>query len=141
MGVSERLLAAEPGTRTGFTGWLCRHDAEYTALRKALRATATACVGFFVCRYGFGDVVMATYALFSAIAIGALSDVFGPPAVRTRVYLGALRALDAWGWLHALAHDLGRVERAVQPLLPVDAAHPSGLGLRCSPFTSLSEDD
>jgi uncharacterized membrane protein YccC len=90
VGVSERLLAAEPGARTGFIGWLCRHDAEYTALRKALRATVTACVGFFVCRYGFGDVVMATYALFSAIAIGALSDVFGPPAVRTRVYLGAL---------------------------------------------------
>jgi uncharacterized membrane protein YccC len=90
VGVPERLLAAEPGARTGFIGWLCRHDAEYTALRKALRATVTACVGFFVCRYGFGDVVMATYALFSAIAIGALSDVFGPPAVRTRVYLGAL---------------------------------------------------
>jgi hypothetical protein len=30
----------------------------------------------------------------------------------------ALRALDAWGWLHALAHDLDRVERAVQPPAP-----------------------
>jgi uncharacterized membrane protein YccC len=27
----------------------------------------------------------------------------------------ALRALDAWGWLQALAHDLDRVERAVSP--------------------------
>ncbi|HZZ46335.1 MAG TPA: FUSC family protein [Pseudonocardia sp.] len=77
-------------TRTGLRGWLDRHPETYPALRKALRATVTACIGFFGCRYGLGDTVMATYALFSAIAVGALSDVFGPPGVRTRVYLGAL---------------------------------------------------
>ena len=89
MSVSETSLAPEQ-RKPGFAGWLCRHDTEYTALRKALRATVTACGGFFMCRYGFGDVTMATYALFSAIAIGALTDVFGAPMVRTKVYLAAL---------------------------------------------------
>jgi uncharacterized membrane protein YccC len=69
---------------------LNRHPSTYPALRKAIRATVTACLGFFGCRYALGDTVMATYAMFSAIALSALSDVYGRPWVRTRVYLGSL---------------------------------------------------
>ncbi|MDT7640325.1 MAG: hypothetical protein QOC83_4613 [Pseudonocardiales bacterium] len=70
-------------------------DPNLTAIRAAVRVTTAACVGFFLCRYLLGDGVMATYAVFGTIALGALSDVFGPPAIRTRVYLAALPAAAA----------------------------------------------
>jgi len=70
-------------------GWLTRHDPGLVALRKALRVTVAACVGFFVCQYAIGLSTLATYAVFGTIAFGVLSDVSGPPAQRTRTYLGA----------------------------------------------------
>ena len=70
-------------------GWLTGHDPGLVALRKALRVTVAACVGFFVCEYLLGLSTLATYAVFGAIAFGVLSDVSGPPAQRTRTYLGA----------------------------------------------------
>ena len=72
------------------TGWLTAHDPGLVALRRALRVTAAACVGFFVCRYAIGLPTLATYAVFGTIAFGFLSDVSGPPALRTRTYLAAL---------------------------------------------------
>ena len=70
-------------------GWLTRHDPGLVALRKALRVTVAACVGFFVCQYVIGLSTLATYAVFGTIAFGVLSEVSGPPAQRTRTYLGA----------------------------------------------------
>ena len=70
-------------------GWLTGHDPGLVALRKALRVTVAACVGFFVCQYLLGLSTLATYAVFGTIAFGVLSDVSGPPAQRTRTYLGA----------------------------------------------------
>ncbi|HWN33938.1 MAG TPA: FUSC family protein [Pseudonocardia sp.] len=75
--------------------WVRRRDPELRAVRAAVRVTAAACLGFYLCRYLLGDAVMATYAVFGTIALGALSDVFGPPSVRTRVYLLALPAAAA----------------------------------------------
>ena len=71
-------------------GWLTGHDPGLVALRKALRVTVAACVGFFVCEYLIGLSTLATYAVFGTIAFGVLSDVSGPPAQRTRTYLAAL---------------------------------------------------
>lgn len=70
-------------------GWLTGHDPGLVALRKALRVTVAACVGFFVCEYLVGLSTLATYAVFGTIAFGILSDVSGPPAQRTRTFLAA----------------------------------------------------
>ena len=70
-------------------GWLTGHDPGLVALRKALRVTVAACIGFFVCEYLVGLSTIATYAVFGTIAFGVLSDVSGPPAQRTRTYLAA----------------------------------------------------
>jgi hypothetical protein len=69
-----------------------RADPGHTALRRAGRVTAAACLSFYALRYGLEDATTATYALFTAIALGALSDVQGTPASRTRTYLAALAA-------------------------------------------------
>ncbi len=72
------------------TAWISARDPGLLAFHRALRNTLAACVGFFLCRYAIGDPVLATYAVFGAIAIGVLSDVTGSPKQRTRTYLGAL---------------------------------------------------
>ena len=69
--------------------WLTGHDPGLVALRKALRVTVAACIGFFVCEYLLGLSTLATYAVFGVISFGVLSDVSGPPAQRTRTFLGA----------------------------------------------------
>ncbi len=55
-------------------------------MRRAVRVAAVACVGFYVCYYLVDDPVMATYALFAAVAMGFLSQIPGP-AVRRSVTL------------------------------------------------------
>jgi hypothetical protein len=85
-------LSTAPGH---VVAWARRRDPELRAVRTAVRVTTAGCLGFYLCRYVLGDAVMATYAVFGAIALGALSDVFGAPAVRTRVYLLALPAAAA----------------------------------------------
>ena len=35
--------------------------------------TVVACLGFYACRYGLGNRVMAPYALFGAVAMGMLA--------------------------------------------------------------------
>ncbi|HEX4247543.1 MAG TPA: FUSC family protein [Pseudonocardia sp.] len=81
--------SAVPGR---LVAWVRGRDPELRACRLAVRVTTAACLGFYLCRYVLGDGVMATFAVFGAIALGALSDVFGAPSVRTRVYLLAFPA-------------------------------------------------
>jgi uncharacterized membrane protein YccC len=76
--------------RSAGPSWLRRHDPELFALRRAVRVTVASGLGFYACLYAFDDSSTALYALFGAIALGALSDVFGTPAQRTRTYLAAL---------------------------------------------------
>lgn len=76
-------IVAGPGS------WLQRRDPGLAVVRRALRVTVAACLGFYVCRY-LGFATAPVYALFGAVAMGALSDVGGTPARRTRTYLGAL---------------------------------------------------
>ncbi|GAY11460.1 FUSC family protein [Pseudonocardia sp. N23] len=83
---------------------LARHDPGFTALRRAVRVTVAACVGFFACHLALGEDTMALYALFSAVAVGALAEVLGSPAERTRAYgvvLGAGVVLVTAGTLLA----------------------------------------
>ncbi|MFR9805917.1 FUSC family protein [Pseudonocardia sp. RS010] len=61
-------------------------------LRRAVRVSTAALSGFYVCLYGVGDPVVAIYALFTVIALGALSEVTGPPDRRLRTFLAAVAA-------------------------------------------------
>ena len=69
---------------------LTRLDPGHAALRRAARVTVATCLAFYPLSYGLRDQTTALYALFTAIALGALSDVQGAPATRTRTYLAAI---------------------------------------------------
>jgi uncharacterized membrane protein YccC len=73
----------------GAAAWLRRRDPGLVVVRRAARVTIAACAGFYGCRYLLGDTTTAVYAVFATISLGALSQVTGPPAQRTRTYLGA----------------------------------------------------
>ncbi len=75
--------------------WLVRRDPGLLVVRRAARVTLVACVGFFVCRYALGNAVMAPYALFGAVALGALAQIPGSPAQRARTLLAVLPV----GWV------------------------------------------
>ncbi|MCE3551011.1 FUSC family protein [Pseudonocardia sp. RS11V-5] len=62
------------------------------ALRRSVRVSVPALVGFYSGLYGLGDSVVALYALFTVIALGALSEVTGPPDRRVRTFLAAVAA-------------------------------------------------
>jgi uncharacterized membrane protein YccC len=70
--------------------WLRRRDPGLTSVRRAARVTVVACVGFYACRYGLGNRVMAPYALFGAVALGMLAQIPGSPAQRARTLLAVL---------------------------------------------------
>ncbi|MEV5732482.1 FUSC family protein [Streptomyces sp. NPDC052292] len=77
-----------------------RIPAAYAASgRRAVRVTLVATTGFFLFRYGLGLPVAATYALFSAVALGGLSRI--PGTGRQRAATG-LRALPVC-WLLVIA--------------------------------------
>lgn len=80
-----------PATAATVGRWV-RDDPGRPALRRAVRVTLAACLAFYPLRYGLGAPTVAVYAVFTAVALGALSDVQGPPATRTRTYLAALGA-------------------------------------------------
>ncbi|ODU02027.1 MAG: hypothetical protein ABS81_18920 [Pseudonocardia sp. SCN 72-86] len=65
---------------------LARHDPGWTALHRAVRVTLVACVCFYLCHYVIRDDTMALYALFGAIALGALSEVTGSREQRLHGY-------------------------------------------------------
>ncbi len=58
-------------------------------LARAGRVSTAALAGFYPALEIWHDPVLATYALFTAIALGALSTVTGSPALRNRIMLGA----------------------------------------------------
>ncbi len=70
--------------------WLRRRDPGLTSVRRAARVTVVACLGFYVCRYGLGNRVMAPYALFGAVALGMLAQIPGSPAQRARTLFAVL---------------------------------------------------
>ena len=70
--------------------FLHERDPGLLIVHRALRVTIAASSGFFLCRYLVGNVNTGVYALFATVALGALSEVTGTPAQRTRTYLGAL---------------------------------------------------
>ncbi|WP_189130786.1 FUSC family protein [Wenjunlia tyrosinilytica] len=59
-------------------------------MRHALRVTAVACLAFYICRYALDDGIMAVYALFAAVAMGALSRIPAPPRRQARICLTVL---------------------------------------------------
>jgi uncharacterized membrane protein YccC len=75
--------------------WLRRHDPGLVTVRRAVRVTLVACLGFYICRYGLDNPGMAPYALFGAVALGALAQIPGSPAQRARTLLAVLPV----GWL------------------------------------------
>lgn len=70
--------------------WLKRHDPQLLAVRRAVRVTLVACLGFYLCRYVLGEPAMAPYALFGAVALGALSQIPGSPSRRARTLVMVL---------------------------------------------------
>jgi uncharacterized membrane protein YccC len=75
--------------------WLRRRDPGLVAVRRAARVTIVACVGFYACRYVLNNPGMAAYALFGAVALGALSQIPGEPAQRARTLVAVLPV----GWV------------------------------------------
>jgi uncharacterized membrane protein YccC len=78
------------GVAIGVRAWLLRRDPGLVAVRRAVRVAAIACAGFYVGRYLVHDPVMATYALFAAIAMGFLSQIPGPARRRSATLLWSL---------------------------------------------------
>jgi uncharacterized membrane protein YccC len=76
-------------------GWVRRKDPQLLAVRRAARVTLVACLGFYFCRYVLGNAAMAPYALFGAVALGALSQIPGSPRQRARTLLIVLPV----GWV------------------------------------------
>jgi len=72
--------------------WLRARDPGLVTVRRAARVAIVACVGFYACRYGLGNPVLATYALFGTVALGALSQLPGTAAQRARTLLAVLPA-------------------------------------------------
>ena len=85
---------ARPDQRTPRT-WLLRHDPGLAVVRRAARVTLVACLAFYLCRYALDNVTMAPYALFGVVAMGALSQIPGSPAERSRTLLAVLPV----GWV------------------------------------------
>ncbi len=86
-----------PGSAVGTSAgtWLARHDPGLLTLRRAARVAVVACLAFYACRYLLGNAGMAPYALFGAVALGALSQIPGSPAERARTLLAVLPV----GWV------------------------------------------
>ncbi|WP_327382631.1 FUSC family protein [Streptomyces sp. NBC_01207] len=57
--------------------------------RRALRTTLSACASFFVCLYALDRPVAATYALFAAVSMAALSHIPGTGRQRAAVMVRA----------------------------------------------------
>jgi hypothetical protein len=80
---------------TAAGAWLRRRDPQLLVVRRAARVTLVACVGFLGCRYVLDNAAMAPYALFGAVALGALSQIPGSPRRRARTLLAVLPV----GWV------------------------------------------
>ena len=80
---------------TSVITWLRRHDPGLLTVRRAARVTMVACLGFYLCRYVLHNTAMAPYALFGAVALGALTQIPGSPGQRARTLLAVLPV----GWV------------------------------------------
>ncbi|WP_328303067.1 FUSC family protein [Streptomyces sp. NBC_00435] len=73
------------------------------AARRAVRVTLAACLGFYGFRYGLHRPVEATYALFAAVALAALSRIPGTGRQRAafivRVFPTACALVAVGSWL------------------------------------------
>ncbi|WP_250002682.1 FUSC family protein [Actinoplanes sp. M2I2] len=71
-------------------GWVRGRDPQLIVVRRAVRVTLVACLGFYLCRYVVGSADAAPYALFGAVALGALSQIPGSPRQRARTLIAVL---------------------------------------------------
>ncbi|MEE1821838.1 FUSC family protein [Streptomyces sp. BE20] len=85
--------------------------------RRALRVTLAASTGFLVCLYGLDEPVAALYALFSSVAMAALSRIPGTGRQRAAVLLRVLPV--AWLLVAAGTALAGRTWTAVAGMLAV----------------------
>ena len=76
-------------------GWVRGRDPQLLVVRRAVRVTLVACLGFYLCRYVIGSADAAPYALFGTIALGALSQIPGSPRQRARTLVVVLPVV--WG--------------------------------------------
>jgi uncharacterized membrane protein YccC len=79
----------------GALDWLRRRDPGYQVTRRGARLTLVASVNFYGCRYGLGNTVLATYALFGTVATGAFAKLPGRADQRARTLVTALPV----GWV------------------------------------------
>ncbi|MBL7258347.1 FUSC family protein [Paractinoplanes lichenicola] len=75
--------------------WVRGRDPQLVVVRRAVRVTLVACLGFYFCRYVLGSAAMAPYALFGTVALGALSQIPGSPKQRARTLVAVLPV--GWG--------------------------------------------
>jgi MFS family permease len=76
----------------GLAEWFKAKDPGLVAVKRAVRLSVATCIGFYFSLYAVGETQMALYASFGCIALGAMSEVTGEPAQRTKTYLAALGA-------------------------------------------------
>ncbi|MEU8298998.1 FUSC family protein [Micromonospora sp. NPDC048909] len=84
---------------TSLLGRLRHRDPGYAALRRAARLTLVASSVFYACRYGAGDPLLATYALFGTVAAGMFAQLPGPAPQRARILVTTLPV--AWALVAA----------------------------------------
>jgi uncharacterized membrane protein YccC len=106
------MTQTEPSSRgntpTALLDWLRARDPGFASMRRAARVTLVACFGFYACQYGLHNSVMATYALFGAFALGALSQIAGGPPERALTLIAVLPvgwALVALGTLLSVSNE------------------------------------
>ncbi len=106
------MTQTEPPSRgsapTAPLDWLRARDPGFASIRRAARVTLVACFGFYACQYGLHNSVMATYALFGAFALGALSQITGAPRERALTLIAVLPvgwALVALGTLLSVSNE------------------------------------
>ncbi|MFE1172963.1 FUSC family protein [Streptomyces sp. NPDC058773] len=83
-------------------------QAHHTVVGNAVRVTAASCAAFYLCRYGFGLLVMSVYATFTVVSLGVLARIPGSgrqraatvltavPAGLVLITLGTLLAVQTW---------------------------------------------
>ncbi|MFE9797960.1 FUSC family protein [Streptomyces goshikiensis] len=90
------------------------------AARRAARTTLAACAGFYLCLYGLDDSVAATYALFGAVSMAALSHIPGTGPQRAAVLVWTLPV--AWVLVTAGTYLAVRTWSAVLGVLVIGFA-------------------
>jgi uncharacterized membrane protein YccC len=74
----------------GVLGRLRRRDPDHRIVLRAVRLSLAALPAYYVCLYGIGNGVLATYVVFGVIAAGAFVKLHGSARVRARILLMVL---------------------------------------------------